>query len=82
MAGCRCDTPTAYRATSENVDEQYLYLRCESCGGKAGRVSIDIDDLTETVTNPNELEGTGEDGGETARVSIHFDASDSPWMFD
>lgn len=85
IAMCQCDQTTVYRATSENGGEEYLYLRCADCGDKIGRVPIDLEALKETVTDPNTLPSI-EDGAyetsHTPRVSIHFDASDSPWMFE
>lgn len=83
MTSCKCDDPHEYRATSENGDEDYLYLRCGHCGGKAGRVPIDIEALKETVTDPSDLPPTRESAKtiESGRsVTIQFDSNDSPWV--
>jgi len=88
MSGCTCENPTDFRATSENAGEEFLYLRCGHCGGKAGRVEISMDDLTSKVTDPNDLDAERKDVAEkvieheTPTVSIHFNARDSPWMFE
>lgn len=87
MAGCSCENPTDFRATSENAGEEVLYLRCGNCGGKAGRVSISLDDLEQKVTNPKDLDPERPEvaakivdrGVKT--VSIHLEANDHPLMF-
>jgi len=73
MSSCSCDEPTEYRATSESTSGSYLYLRCEHCGGKVGRVSVDYRDLRENVTNPDDAE---------ERVSIHLDPGDNSFTTD
>ena len=86
MSSCKCSNPVDYRATSENAGEDFLYLRCADCGGKAGRIPIDIEELIETITDPTELDATNTDVAEKVvehgrpTVSIHLD-HDSPWMF-
>lgn len=87
MSYCTCDNPREYRATSENAEKEFLYLRCNHCGGKVGRVDIDLEALAEHITDPNDLDPTRPDVAEsideheTATVSIHLSANDSPFMF-
>lgn len=78
MSSCDCDRPREFRATAENAGEDYLYLRCAVCGGKVGRVAIDIDQFTDVITNPETLP-TG-DFKPVPSVSIHLDAGDSPFI--
>lgn len=72
MSRCNCLNPTKIRATSENTGQNFLYLRCGHCGGKLGTVRIDINELTERVTDPAVVEEP---------VTIRFDPHDSPWLF-
>jgi len=87
MSGCSCDNPTDFRATSENAGDDYLYLRCGSCGGKAGRVSISLEELEGKVTNPEDLDTERPEVAEkivdrgVPTVSIHFERNDHPLMF-
>lgn len=71
MSRCACEKPTELRATSENAGSSILYLRCAECGRKAGRVSVDEQDLKENVPDPADL---GED------VTIIMEPHDSPMM--
>jgi len=57
MTSCTCDSPSQYRATSENAGSSFLYLRCSKCGNKAGRVSVDEKDMREHVTPPEDAGG-------------------------
>ena len=87
MSSCDCEAPTDFRATSENAGEGHLYLRCSNCGGKVGRVDINLRDLFEHVPAPEELDTQRVDVAEkivehkVPTVSIHFNAYDSPFTF-
>lgn len=72
MSYCECDAPTEFRATSENAGEEFLYLRCGNCGGKAGRVPVDMAEFQKYVTSPKDVEET---------VTIRLDYGDSPFEF-
>jgi hypothetical protein len=76
MSGCTCDSPQRYRATGENVGKDELYLRCLHCGGKAGRITVDIDELTDTLTNPEDIPDVDK------RTTIQFVPGDNPWMHE
>lgn len=88
MSSCTCDAPVEFRATDEDSGEDFLYLRCRDCGGKAGRVDVDMDAFTEQITNPDELDATRPDVAESVvehgmpTVSIHLNAGDSPFTFN
>jgi hypothetical protein len=81
MATCNCETPSEFRATSEFVEDGEIYLRCGNCGEKAGTVNVDMSELRDVVTNPEEIDNTtvSQEGDSSPRVSIHFEAGDSPW---
>lgn len=79
MSSCKCERPREFRATAESAGEDYLSLRCADCGGKAGRVNIDIDRFTDVITNPGTLPKG--DFKPIPSVSIRLDAGDSPFMF-
>lgn len=87
MSYCDCDVPREFRATSENAGEAHLYLRCRRCGGKAGRIPIDMESFTEHITDPNDLDPTTPEVAKSTvehgqpTVSIHLNANDSPFMF-
>lgn len=87
MTRCKCEAPHEFRLTSENAGENHLYLRCGNCGGRAGRVSLDMEEFAEHVTNPNELDPHTPEVAETIvehdvpTVSLHLKAGDSPFRF-
>ncbi len=87
MSYCSCEQPLEYRITSENTGDDFLYLRCNECHGKAGRVDIDIDAFTDHITNPEELDPHDPEVAKTVvehghpTVSLLLDATDSPFMF-
>lgn len=86
MSGCTCESPTDFRATSENVDRSILYLRCDHCGGKAGTIEVSLEDIEERVTDPSKLDAEDPEVAEKVvnrgmpTVSIHFEKGDSPFL--
>lgn len=71
MSYCTCQDSTHYTATGEGGGE-HLYVRCNECGGKVGKVH-NRRDLVETLPNPDKR-------GD--KVTLTFRTGDNPWIWE